>query len=310
VTDPDESSAPLGWPDADIEITGALVRRLLADQYPEWAGEDIEHLDGGFDNELFRLGHDRLVRLPRRAVAVSLLEHEARWLPQLAPQLSLAVPSPLFLGRPQFEFPRPWAVVPFIDGRPNDRVDLSDPRASGETLGRFVRQLHVPAPIDAPHNHFRGVDVSERASAFDERATALADAYDVSPARQAFARGLDVPKWTGPAVWVHGDLHPGNVIVREGAIVGIVDFGDICAGDPASDLACAWLVVPSSGRRHFFESYGELAPGLFERARAWAALFALMFLVLGREGREHYVRIGERTLDAFGGDGGLEVSAP
>ncbi|MGF9663568.1 aminoglycoside phosphotransferase family protein [Arthrobacter crystallopoietes] len=225
-------------PAADLEIDVPLVRRLLAEQAPDLAGLPLRLAANGWDNAMFRLGDDLAVRLPRREAAVPLLRKEQRWLPELTAGLAVATPAPLRCGAPSSFFPWPWSVVPWIEGTTAARVSPGQRRLAAGGLAEFVAAFQRPAPPEAPRNPVRGVPLPTRDPQVRRR---LAGGL-VPHAGQAgrLWRELSAaPPWTGEPVWLHGDLHPENLILREGRLAAVIDFGDLAAGDPATDLAAA-----------------------------------------------------------------------
>jgi aminoglycoside phosphotransferase (APT) family kinase protein len=253
-------------PPAEVHVDADLVRRLLASQHPEFLPADITLVDEGWDNVTYRLGESHAVRLPRRETAVQLLLNEQRWLPVLAPRVALEAPVPVALGRPSDLFPWPWSVVRWIEGATADPCSLSS--ASGEALAGALRALHLPAPEDAPPNPFRGVPLEARRAAVEDRLARLG----LDALLPLWKDAMDAEPSTVP-VWLHGDLHPRNAVVRDGRLVGLLDWGDLTAGDPATDLGCAWMLFGPEGRSAFLEAY---SPSAEERARAmgWAVNFA------------------------------------
>lgn len=285
------------WPDAEFPIDLDLIRRLLADQHPDLAELPLQTADAGWDNVLVRLGDDLAVRIPRREAAAHLVEHEQRWLPELAPLLPLPVPVPLRRGRPTAYYPWSWSVVPWMDGEPGDRVRATDVTETATRLGRFLRAMHRPAPPEAPHNPWRSGPPATRNDTFEERMGRLAGLVDEASLREVWAEALGAPHHAGPPSWLHGDLHPANTLVSGGAVVAVLDFGDLCAGDPAVDLGAAWMSIPDSGLPAFGAAYGPIDAHLARRARGWAALFGLMLLEIGLGGRPTYAEVGRSTLD-------------
>jgi len=277
-------SAAYGWvvgpaprPEAEHPIDEALVSALVADQHPDVLGA-LRRVPGGWDNEVFRLGDDLAVRLPRRALAAGLLEGELRWLPVLAPRLPLAVPVPVRVGKPGLGYPWRWAIVRWIEGEsllsttePVDQIGL------GAALGRFLAAIHGEAPDDAPRNAFRGVPLVDRIDRFADHLRSLPDDVDRAAVEAAWATALDEVSWAGPAVWIHGDLHPGNLVVRRGRLVGVVDFGDLTAGDPATDLAVAWMCL-APGERASLRGRLGVEAATWGRARGWALAHAVAVL--------------------------------
>lgn len=286
----------MSWPAEEIRVNENLVRSLLIQQHPDLAELPIEAFGAGWDNTLWRLGESLIVRLPRRAVAASSVVNEQRWLPELAPRLSLPIPAPIRAGLPNKDFPWCWSVVPWLDGLPGDDTIVTRPDDAAEALGRFLRELHQPAPVDAPENPFRGVPVGERADTFDERMTALADEIDVGAVRRVWDGAVSARPWHDPPVWLHGDLHPANMLISDGTLAAVVDFGDLCAGDPATDLAAAWMLLPPSTMPLFDAACGGLGPDLVHRSLGWAVLFASMLLAIGLDDRPSYETVGRSTI--------------
>jgi aminoglycoside phosphotransferase (APT) family kinase protein len=285
-----------GLPPAEIEIDEALLRGLLAAQHPDLAREPLSFLDSGWDNVMYRLGERLLVRLPRRAIAAPLIENEQAWLPKLAPLLPLPISAPVRTGGPQGRYPWRWSVLPWFDGAAAAEAPVGDDQ--GAAIGAFLKALHQPAPANAPPNPVRGGPLSERAPFVEERLVRIAAKTDVlMPALRkvwddALAAPIDV---TG--VWLHADLHARNVLVRDGAIVAVIDWGDICAGDPATDLSVLWSVLPTrAARRAALEAYGNVSEATLKRAHGWAFMFATTLLDVGLIDDARHAEIGMRAL--------------
>lgn len=288
-------------PAAEVDIVEPMVRSLLVEQHPDLAGLPLRELSAGWDNVLWRLGHDLLVRLPRRQASAHLTLNEQRWLPFLSQSLPLPIPSPVRVGVPSDEYPWPWSVVPWLDGRPGDRAEITRPDDAAGRLGGFFRALHREAPPDAPRNPFRGVPLSERTDTFEARLTSLGGKVDPEAARSVWDRAVTAEPWSGPPVWLHGDAHPANILVAGGTVSAVIDFGDVCAGDPATDLAAAWMLLPSLALPAFFNAYGARDADLTRRGLGWAVLFGLMLLEIGIDrspgnGHPTYEPIARATL--------------
>jgi aminoglycoside phosphotransferase (APT) family kinase protein len=285
------------WPAAEVEADPQLIRELLLEQHADLAHLPLRYVDAGFDNALWRLGDDLLIRLPRRLPAAALTENEQRWLPELAPLLPLAVPVPVRIGRASERYPWPWSVVPWLDGVPGDLVEVSQPVDAGRRVGRFLRALHQEAPASAPINHFRGVPLAERAGTFEQRLNALAGEVDTGTLSQVWGAALEARPHPGRQVWVHGDLHPANILISGGTVVAVIDFGDLCRGDPATDVAGALMLLPGEGFEAFRAEYPATDADGLRRAYGWAALFGLMLLDLGRRDRPSYLGMARRALE-------------
>ena len=283
------------WPAAEVEVDETLVRRLLQGQHPDLAGRHLSFLGEGFDNSLWRLGSELLVRLPRRSVAVELIVKEQRWLPVLAPRLPVRIPVPIRIGVASSSYPWPWSIVDWIEGEPADAAAIDQPRV-GAQLGGFLKSLHADAPPDAPFNEWRSVPLRDRNDVFEERVALLGRRIDSTRLRGLWERAVAAAPHPGPPTWIHGDLHPDNVIIRGGTVSAVLDFGDLCAGDPATDMASAWLLLDKDARETLFSVYGSSDGSLHVRAAGWATLFALMLLELGVAGRVGYETIGANAL--------------
>lgn len=278
-------------------MSDGLVRALLEEQHPDLAGLTLRLVANGWDNVLFRVGDDLVARLPRRELAVPLVEHEQRWLPALAPLLPLPIPAPVRIGRPGAGYPWPWSICPWIEGRSALESPPRDLGATAVLLGRFLAALHTPAPADAPANPYRGVALHGRTDRTLAALDDLGDAVDGPRLRALWEELLELPAWSRPPVWVHGDTHPGNLIVRDGEVVAVVDFGDLTAGDPASDLVVAWMLLTAEHRPAFRRAVGaDDDPALWDRGRAWALAIGLSLLASSAD-NPAYAAMARRTLD-------------
>ncbi|MFD2082702.1 Predicted kinase, aminoglycoside phosphotransferase (APT) family [Actinopolymorpha cephalotaxi] len=287
-----------------FEIDEPLVRSLVRAQHPDLADLELRPVAGGWDNQLWRLGDHLAVRLPRSQRAPSLLHKEQRWLPVLASRLPLPVPVPVRDGEPSALFPMPWAVTTWVPGEPADRIPISRGPHAAETLAGFLRALHVRAPAGAPANPKRGVPLGAVATEFEQKLEAVDAGVEVADVRSVWNDGVTAPGWNGPPVWIHGDLHPANVVTSAGTLSGVLDFGELCAGDPATDLAAAWLLLPAGTASHFFASYAIADDATVRRARAWAVLRGVSLIGIGQAaerglpgGQPTWGSAGRATLD-------------
>lgn len=285
-------------PDPDIHVDEAVVRSLIEGQCPDLSSLTLRRVASGFDNSLWRIGDDLVGRFPRREVAVALLVNELRWLPLLSERLPLAVPRPVRVGRATPDFPYPWSIARWIDGTPACETVLTRPESTASLLAGFMSALHTDAPPGAPHNPLRSVPLGSRTAAFEERIVALGADVGDPGLRAIWDRALDAPQWERAPTWIHGDLHPMNLLVEGGELVAALDFGDLCAGDPATDVACAWMLLPPDAVGSFLGAYENADPSLEARALGWATLFGLMFREIGLEGPASYAKVGARTLES------------
>lgn len=285
------------WPDAEISIDAALVGLLVHSQHADLAREEICEVAAGFDNSIWWLGTDLVVRLPRRAVAAQLITNELKWLPELSSRLPLNTPTPVRAGRADETYPWPWSISRWIEGLPGNEVTFDTNGGCAELLGTFLRSLHQPAPPDAPVNEFRGVALRRYEPSYSQRIEWLGDAIDASAVSKILESAVAAPIWSGDPLWIHGDLHPANMIYRDGQLVGVVDFGDMCAGDPATDLAGAFMSLPLPAIASFFRAYGPVDGATVTRSLGWAVHFGLMFTMLGIHDEPTYAPIGARALE-------------
>lgn len=287
-------------PAAEVDVDEALVHALLEAQHPDLAGLPLRRVADGWDNVIFRVGDDLLARLPRRELAGPLVEHEQRWLPALAPTLPLPIPAPVRTGRPGRGYPWPWSICRWFDGASALETPPTDLPAAADALGGFLRALHRPAPPDAPRNPYRGIPLADRA----ERTLAAieqVDGIDRDAARARWEELVATPPWTGPALWLHGDVHPGNLLVTEGRLSAVLDFGDLTSGDPASDLAVAWMLFPPEVRPAFRSAAGDVDDATWQRARGWALALGLVIAASSAD-NPAYAGLGARAIAAVMAD--------
>jgi aminoglycoside phosphotransferase (APT) family kinase protein len=291
-------------PAAELEISTDLVRRLLTAQHPDLAGLPVEPLANGWDNALFRLGDGLVVRLPRRTLGARIVVHEQRWLPVVAPRLPLPVPVPVRVGIPALEegYPWAWSVTKYLPGVPASSGVSFDPAAVARELGEFFGALHVPAPPDAPENPFRGVPLARRSATFADNLATIADQVDRDAVLVGWRTALAVPPWSGTPLWLHGDPHPANILIADGRVSGVLDFGDITAGDPASDLSLVWMLLPAAQHDEFRAAYaaagnGVISAATWARGRGWALNLAIVFLAWSADNPQLH-EVGRRTLAA------------
>jgi aminoglycoside phosphotransferase (APT) family kinase protein len=284
-----------GTPPADIHVSEQLIRALLADQHPQHARLPLSFSGEGWDNFTWRLGDDFAVRLPRRKIAISLLLNEQRCLPLFAARLPLPAPLPVAIGAPIEAFPYPWHVIPWIEGEP---ADFAPPDATqGPALAAFLRALHRPCGDSAPANPSRGIPLIQREPRLSECLARIRSYSDiVTPATELCWREAIAAPVTQERVWLHGDLHAQNALTLKGKLSGIIDWGDVCGGDPAVDLAAFWGLLPDSNSRK--AAIAAYAPdeALLARAKGWAIVFGATLYDNGRINEPRHMRIGELTL--------------
>jgi aminoglycoside phosphotransferase (APT) family kinase protein len=240
------------------------------------------------------------VRLPRLERAAGQVAKELRWLPVLAPLLPLAVPVPRGRGRPAWSYPWDWSVHPWLDGDNATIERLADPCEAARTLAQFVVALQRIDAAEGPpcgaHNEFRGVPLARRDALVHEAIGSLADLIDARAVRVAWQTALQTPEWRGPPVWLHGDIHAGNLLARRGRISAVIDFGLLGVGDPACDLMVAWNLLGVDARKVFRAASG-VDDATWARARGWTLSVALIALAYYLDTNPALAAMSQRAID-------------
>jgi aminoglycoside phosphotransferase (APT) family kinase protein len=263
----------------DVHIDAALVRQLVAAQFPQWADLPVAPVEiSGVDNATYRLGEEMSVRLPRYPRWVGQVEREQRWLPRLAPQLPLPIPVPLATGAPADGYPFPWSVYRWLEGERATPEGLVDLQRAATDLAGFIAALQRIDPVGGPppewSNGFRGVPMGDnRDSAVVEwrirpRIAALEGLVDTGALTGLWEAALNAPPWDRPPVWVHGDPAPGNLLTVDGRLSAVIDFGTVAVGDPACDMIAAWTFLSPETRDVFRAALG-VDDATWARGRGW-----------------------------------------
>lgn len=258
----------------ETHIDTALVRRLVAAQFPRWADLPVAPVpSSGTDNAMYRLGDDLAVRLPRIPGAAKDVALEHRWIPFVAPHLPVTVPEPVVRGEPAEDYPHPWSVCRWLPG--------ANPSTGDETLAAdlatFVTALReVPTVDDAPAAG-RGCPLANRDEPTRAALAASTSLVDVPALTRMWDEALRLPEWQGDPTWMHGDLSPGNVLVQDGRLTAVIDWSIAGVGDPSVDQIVAWNLLTAAGRRAF---RAALAPDdeTWLRGRAWALSISIIQL--------------------------------
>lgn len=263
----------------EVDTDVALVRRLLAAQFPHWADLAIEPvLSYGTDHDIYRLGNRLAARLPRLGWATNQATKEAEWLPKLAPHLPLAVPVQLERGQPAEGYPYEWSVYEWLPGE-NANGTIDDLDQAAVDLAAFVNALRQIDTTDAhPRSPgSRGGPLAERDEQVRQSIAELGDRIDSDAARRSWKESLNASTWGGEEVWVHGDLLPGNLLVVDGRLTAVIDFGCLNVGDPACDLLPAWNVFSDDSRARYRAEL-EVDNASWLRGRGWALCQAVVAL--------------------------------
>ena len=256
----------------EIETSVALIRKLLFGQFPQWRDLPVSRVTSyGTDNYIYRLGDRLAVRLPRRpGWAVEQVRLEATWLPRLAPHVPLALPVQVAMGHPAEGYPFDWAVYEWLPG--SDANDtLRDLNQAAADLAAFIAALRRvdTAGAHARIAHARGGPLAEADDMVRRSVAQLGNRVDGGAVLRSWDESLSAPEWAGPDVWVHGDLLPGNLLVADGRLAAVIDFGGLNVGDPACDLQPAWNMFSGDSRTRFRAELGA-DDGSWLRGRGWA----------------------------------------
>ncbi|MGP3983321.1 aminoglycoside phosphotransferase family protein [Streptomyces sp. KR80] len=268
---------------------------LVAAQFPQWAGLPVEPVDSaGTSNAMHRLGEDMVVRLPRIAGAANDVEREHTWLPRLAPPLPVAIPVPLGKGAPAEGYPWHWSVYRWLDGENPIVGRIAEPGLLAEDLAEFVAALHRIDPADGPPS-YRSEPLATRDAATRAAVAELRGIVDTDAATAAWDAALQAPAWPGPAVWIHADLQPGNLLMVHGRLSAVIDFGCLGVGDPAVDLIVAWYVLPTEAQGTFRAALG-VDDATWARGRGWALSIALLELQYYRDTNPVMAAVARRVI--------------
>jgi aminoglycoside phosphotransferase (APT) family kinase protein len=259
----------LGRPPAEVEIDAGLVRRLLAAQFPQWADLPVRaELSAGWDNVIYRLGADLAVRLPGRLIGAEQVARQHRWLPALAGRLPLAIPVVVGQDVPGEGYPWQWSITSLLPGEIAAGCRGLDLATAAVKLAGFIADLRAVDPAGGPPSEFRH-DLASRDRVVTSAIDALGDVPYREAAIRAWRRARAAPAWDGQPVWMHGDLHPANLLVTGGQLSGVVDFGLLAVGDSAVDLMTAWTFL-SGHARHAFRTALPADEATWERGRGLA----------------------------------------
>ena len=262
-----------------LEIDDTLVRRLVTTQFPQWADFPVRPVAlGGCDNRIFHLGEHMLVRLPSAADYAVQVEKEQRWLPRLAPLLPLPIPAPLAIGEPADGYPWRWSIYRWLEGDTVVPERIADLRDFATSLAQFLIALQridpTGGPPPGPHNFYRGGALTTYDAETRQAIAALGCRIDVDAATEVWEAAL-ATTWHGSPVWIHGDVGLGNLLVQDGRLSAVIDFGNLGVGDPACDLSMAWTLFGGESL-DVFRTMLALDAGTWARGRGWTLWKALI----------------------------------
>lgn len=266
-----------------VTIDVSLVQRLIENQFPQWKDLSIKPvIESGWDNSTFHLGDDLLIRMPSAADYALQVEKEQHWLPKLAPHLPLPIPTPVAIGEPSFSYPWHWSINRWLPGEPATNAVISNMNDFANSLGQFLKALQstdiTGGPIAGQHSFYRGGSLYVYESETRQAIALLEGKIDTITAEELWKRALSTT-WQHPPVWVHGDIAQGNLLVQDGRLSAIIDFGQLAIGDPACDLSIAWTFFDKESRAIFLEKL-KLDKDTWLRGLAWT-LWKYMIIASG-----------------------------
>ncbi len=282
----------MNYPEPEITITELQIRTMLDDQFPQFSDLELQLITSGWDNFIYRLGTGLLVRVPRRELGAQLIHNEIVWLQKLKNILPVSIPTPLNIGRPNEHYPWTWIIMPWFEG--NSFLDADLNLSQVNKLVLFLKKLHSVNSNGAPSNPFRDVPLSEKDKDVQQRLSELNSKLITVPEKikELWQSLTEVQIDSAPCL-IHGDLHPGNIIAKNGEIEAIIDWGDITKGDPATDLACLWMMIEDPDLRACsFNKYGASEATVL-RSKGWAIFYGITFLNTGAE----YAAAGKHILN-------------
>ncbi|MFK7947908.1 MAG: phosphotransferase [Saprospiraceae bacterium] len=283
-------------PKQEIEINETIVNQLIVEQFPQLSHLPISFLGSGWDNMNYRLGTKYIIRIPRRKIAVKLLENEINWLPKIKSQLPIPISAAVFIGKPNEQIPWNWAITPWFDGTTSDVKNLEATEAI--RLANFLKKLHQLPTENMPHNAFRAVPVGQKIDEMQDRLNYLKvnTKYMTSKVQQLLETAIN-EKDIATDSFIHGDLHPFNIIQQDGKIQVIADWGDMTNGNPATDLAAFWMLFKDKSVRDAALQTYQATQRQINMAIGWAIFYGSFFLYEGMtQPNEAFENLGKFVL--------------
>lgn len=269
---------------AEVEVDAELARRLIGAQFPQLELASLTLLGVGWDNTVWLVDERWVFRFPRREVAVPGFERELATLPELAPRLPLPIPHPVFIGRPSDGFPFPFFGAAQVPGREPLGLDETARANLARPLGHFLRALHDASVDGLPVDPMGRADMAVRVPRTVEQLAPVVDAglWQIPDSVHRLLDAAHALPPTASTTVLHGDLHFRHLLVDgHGAVSGVIDWGDICRGDPSIDLTLLWSLLPASARTDFLAAYGPITDDRLLRARVLAINLCSVLLLYG-----------------------------
>lgn len=264
---------------SEPRIDTDLVQSLIKEQFPKWADLPVRPIEtSGWDNRTYHLGDSMSVRLPSASRYAAQVQKEQQWLPKLAPRLPLAIPEPLALGLPNAQYPFHWSIMSWLHGEPLTANPKQSQQQVATDLAEFLNALRkIPTsqgPLPGAHNFYRGGDLRIYDQEVRHCLVQLGTEVDQDAILRLWAQACH-SDWTNPPVWLHGDIAAGNLLVSNGELSAVIDFGSCGIGDPACDLTIAWTIFEGDARNTFKQSI-NLDKQTWQRAAGWVLWKALL----------------------------------
>lgn len=281
----------------EVAVNVQIVQQLLAEQFPQWANLHLKVMEHqGTDNVMYQLGDDKVLRLPRMERSAANIQKERQWLPTLEPHLPIAIPHVIAEGHPDERYPFPWLVCGLLQGKQPDESNPFDVEQAAKDLGHFVVSMQKINSSGAPRCQ-RGLPLQSRDEEMRAAIPLCSDVFDTKRVQEIWEAALALPEWSDTPVWIHGDLHAGNLLVKDGKVTAVVDFGSSGSGDPASDLMVAWTLLTKE-TREIFRSIVQPDEATWERGRAWALTMGVVAYPYYRDTNPAFACIAKRATDA------------
>jgi aminoglycoside phosphotransferase (APT) family kinase protein len=286
--------------DGRAGIVAALVKRLLVAQFPQWSELPVTPVEvDGWDNRTYRLGDDMTVRLPTADGYTPAVEKEHRWLPVLAPHLPVPIPVPLGIGKPADGYPHPWSIRRWLRGETANPDRIEDLPVFAVDVAGFLLALQAidasGGPRAGAHSFYRGASLTHYDAETHDCLTKLEGHIDTAKAREVWEAAL-AARWDGPAVWFHGDIAHGNLLVENGRLVAVIDFGTCGVGDPSCDLVISWTMFSGDSREAFRKTVNHDS-GTWARARGWAIWKAMLVMSGNLDGDQQQVELNHHVIN-------------
>jgi aminoglycoside phosphotransferase (APT) family kinase protein len=286
--------------DGRAGIDAGLVQRLVAAQFPQWSKLPVTPVEvDGWDNRTYRLGEELTARLPTAECYTLAVDKEHRWLPILAPSLPVPIPVPLAEGAPGEGYPFSWSIRRWLEGQTASLDRIDDLSAFAKSVADFIVALHRVDATDGPragaHSFYRGASLAHYDAETRHALAVLDGRIDTGNAAAVWNAALGAA-WDGPPVWFHGDMASGNLLVSNGTLAGVIDFGTSGVGDPACDLVIAWTLF-SGHSRGAFRNAVDQHPATWVRARGWALWKALIGLAVDIDTNDTLAAVSRRVID-------------